>query len=294
MDAGVLEALRQAGRAAWVMLDDDLIQRVVPPIVGRVTYCAERAGHMLHAGLDSSPLTLTMSVRTTEDEGIAEVLRSAVGSREIVSVAADETATILDAERAAPDERLHAPAFTAGAAEPLEAVPTSLVPAVDLPILAQRIDRLDCGPLAAPPCLPFRHPASGCDARAHSICEVLAASGLVAGKVWVFDFPVAEDDAAPGGAYRWHWYVAPFVRAGGPAAPASVRVVDPALVDGFVSLESFRKRLGVPPTALRFSRAAYYRLDGDGRGAKPRPGEVANDLAVLRALARVRLAQGPA
>ena len=144
MDAGLLEALQQAGSPAYVALDGDVIQRVLPPSVGRVTCCVERPGHVVHIGLDSCPLALTLGVRTPEDERVAAVLRDAANTAEVVIIAADDSGAIVDADVAGPDDRRLAPSFAVDGAQPLEGLPVSPVPTAELPALAQRIDRLGC------------------------------------------------------------------------------------------------------------------------------------------------------
>ena len=286
--AALLEALRDAGEPAYLMMEGDTIRRVFAPIVGRVDRCTEGEGGRLQIGIDASPRALWLRLVDDYSAGLRPVLSRALDSREVLLVAANRRGEVVDAEPASPEDALLAPDFTAVGAEPLDRIPTATVAPADLDDLFALVAAHDCRRRPPSPCIPFDYPDTGCDARAHKMCEVLGDHGIVAGKVWVFDGPEARTVNVPGCVVQWFWHVAAFVRVAGETGTAAVRVLDPSVHTESVSLGRFRAGLGVRASAVRFSAMAIYQMGQDGRGVTALPGQSDKDLPKYRACAALR------
>ena len=187
-------------------------------------------------------------------------------------------------------------------ARPLERVPVSTLAARAVQRAFARAAALRCPrPFAPagrgetlhglPGCVPYDYLAWGCEVRAHLVCRHLAAGGIAAGKVWLFDRPVTAPRPLAARRLVWEWHVAAFVLETGRRGRDAVRIIDPSFHRRAVSLRALLRRFHASPRRIRFSAATCFQMGPDGRGSpdrvSPRFGAQSDVLlAELRADAR--------
>lgn len=153
---------------------------------------------------------------------------------------------------------------------PLERVPVSTLSAGAVQRAFAHVADLRCRHPLAPDCVPYDYLAWGCEVRAHFVCRHLAAAGIAAGKVWLFDRPVAVPRPRAARRLVWQWHVAAFVLEAGRRGRDAIRIIDPSFHRRAVSLRALLRRFHANPRHLRFSAAACFQMGPDGRGSPDR------------------------
>ena len=71
--------------------------------------------------------------------------------------------------------------------------------------------RICCPASGAAPCIPFLYPDDGCWGRAHEMCRLMIASGVIPEKVWIYGNLRVATQNNPLCEVRWGWHVAPIL-----------------------------------------------------------------------------------
>jgi hypothetical protein len=112
-------------------------------------------------------------------------------------------------------------------------------------------------------CIPFRFPDDGCFARAHRMCELFEAAGVVAGKIWIYgDALTATTSNHPQCRVTWTWHVATIVKSQETGNPV---VLDPSLFDDPTDVNTFVQTLHDPTAQIRITTMAPFIRAKDGR-----------------------------
>ena len=269
-----LELLRDLNWPAQVSVDaidadNRLIQEVRIPVVGRVMeirsvpegtairFDRSSARHLLKPDAEGHDALQELFARSLNESTLL-VVADDPRSHDIVSAAVAEDIVHRD----------NTPLRPRPEAEALDdAVLNQLTP-ITADEASQFMRRMDtvasCGlPGATADCIPFRYPDGGCFARAHRMCELLDADGIVAGKIWIYgnELSTATSDH-PSCHVSWTWHVATVVKS---ADTARALVLDPPLFDEPVEVEAFVQRLDDPTAAVAITTMAPFIRERDGR-----------------------------
>jgi hypothetical protein len=78
--------------------------------------------------------------------------------------------------------------------------------------LFDAMNGLTCDPVnVTSPCIPFMYPFDGCWARAHQMCRLMIAQGVMPQKVWNHGNLTVKSANSPSCTVPWGWHVAPIV-----------------------------------------------------------------------------------
>lgn len=285
-------------RPVYVTTSADRIESVRNPIVGRVTRFARGPSGRAAVDLDASAQTLYLPL--DGNDRIEQTLESAVGTTRVIWVVSNSLGMVIDADAAGPELEHLAPAFVATGAQSLNDIDVARVTAETLPLMFAAATATSCGVPPTGGCVPFNYPNRGCEARAHRMCQLLAAQGVTAGKIWIFDFPRATTSNFALCEIRWVWHVAAFVRSTDGDGLESVLVIDPSIDDTSVMrLSDYLQRVHCNTSSLRFSSARFYQVGADGRGSFERHdftrsgSQCEDDLEAYREEAAARNPQPP-
>jgi hypothetical protein len=104
-------------------------------------------------------------------------------------------------------------------------------------------------------CIPFLYPDQGCWARAHDMCRIMIANGVVPSpwKVWSYGTRVVATRNSPVCQVHWYWHVAPII---------GDTVIDPSLFTRPASFAEWIARMPVTPPSVpddfEFTDASVY------------------------------------
>jgi len=285
--------LSRMQRPVYLTVVDGAILDCRLAIVGRVTRFHERRDGPVDVTMDSSPQRLLLPAAFRKGR-VGVLLEEAWRSQGIVMVDADDCDGISTADPAPWRAWGLAPLFVhAPGAAPFNKIVLEPVSEKRLGESWRIVAGLACPPALAGGCVPFDYPNTGCNARAHEMCNVLAANGIQAAKAWLFDrdMKIATRNYECACDISWTFHVVPYVRVEGKGLKTA-RLLDPALFDGPVSFVKFVKALHSGSSQARFSRREFYFL-GDTGGALELPHQCDRDLECLREKARSRHPQPP-
>lgn len=109
--------------------------------------------------------------------------------------------------------------------------------------------------------IPFDYPPDCCYARARVMCDLMEQQGYASEKIWSegnltathadgsqVTFPDRNGDPQ---VVQWHYHVAPIVNVRQPDGSVERRVLDPSLADEPLTVDEWKARCGVAPSATR-------------------------------------------
>lgn len=225
--ARMLEALQRLGWPAHVELRSDrVIAAVRIPDIGTVLRISARAAGIHEVISDSSEARLLVDASTHAKE--LELLQSALATGALV-VIAEHNGWIVDVQ--------FLPTYVVAGIPDYEDVECGVgiigrTSVLDLPQIDQLVLDIvaqSCAlPNASDGCIPFLYARTGCWARAHRVCELLADAGVVAAKLWVFGDLRVDTPNVPACQMAWAWHTAAFLRIK-TTSGEDIRVIDPSM-----------------------------------------------------------------
>jgi len=280
-------------RPVYATVDNGQIVAVRRPVVGRVSSFEVHADGPIHFTVDSSPRRFVLPAE--HDARLATILERSSNSGGIVMVDIDLSGAVLHVDPAPWEAWDLAPMRLIVGAQKLSAIKLGRVKVSDVPGLFQFLAKEAC-PIGAPTtaCIPFNFPDTGCNARAHKMCTILAKQSVASAKAWLFDphMVIATRNAQGRCEIGWSYHVVPYVRVHG-TGPASVRVLEPALFPGPVTLHAFVTGLHSSSRHIKYSRQEVYEMSEDGSASLERTGQCDDDLDEYREEAAERNPQPP-
>ena len=130
-------------------------------------------------------------------------------------------------------------------------------------------------------CIPFLLPDNGCWARAERMCDLLGASQVEAGKLWVFGGLKTRTENRSDCRAEWIYHVAPVVRVD--TGEADLLVLDPSVFCRVQTTEAWLEALGDTRAVCQLTdRTVYFQTEPDD-GIEERPGKMSADLKELLA-----------
>lgn len=294
---GMLRALRLLARPAHAATSDDgLVEQVLVPLVTRVRDVRRLGDGTFHVRLERSNCRHIARVTNDDERARVALLKEAAGKNVQIAVTSDPDEHVIigveDPKQPpvpSPPERK----FTAK-----EAIDrASAINECKAQELFESIAREICVlPLPPPPeCgtgIPFQYPDDACWAVANKVFELIEATGIRAGKIWLFD----GDSDLQGlkvktrnrsGCFQvWDWHVAAFVKTGKTGVPRLL-VIDPIafLEQGPIDRDTWRKTLNKNKKGLiDFTAGEVYSqaFPQDPNYIITEDGETEGDLAVNR------------
>jgi hypothetical protein len=278
--------------------DDDVIRNVGLPKVGRIRRVVRDADGTVLAEIDSAAQWLKLP-GGPDHVRLLRILEAAQQTLGIIMVAlADEGDRLIHAVEAPVEAWYLAPKFFLKGGQTLEEIPVSAVSSDRIDDAFAIVQGGDCRVSASTSCIPFDYPDTGCEARAHEMCRLLADDGFVAGKVWIFDektptMRIATQTCETKCTIGWAHHVAVYLRLKTDDGPGDAFVLDPALFDKPIQLPDFLKALNMSPSRSLFSDAEAYAMYFDGLVAAEPRAEPETTLDQCRRLAAARNPQPP-
>lgn len=282
--AQVLEGLEKLGRPVYVEVDPDraVITRLLIPHVARVIGLREtEAG--VEIALDLSHGRHLLQRNSPDFAAIEAQARDALKSETPVILTEDDAHDILDIRpfRADPDAGPLLPDHKILPYRPSWILRLCwwiwywpIWPwwwfwgyrCITLARAQQAFDAMaatTCAPLTVPPpCIPFLYPDDGCWGRAHEMCRLMIAMGLLPRKVWISGWLQTPTRNNPNCIVYWGWHVAPTL---------CVRrwrwfwwfwpqkmVIDPSLFTTPVSVATWKSVQGDPSATLTYTPASDF------------------------------------
>ena len=282
--AGVLESARQSASPVYVEVDpatSELTVLLIPLVVG-----IERispAGDDLEVELVISQAKHYLRRSHPDFDALLALLEQARATKAMVAVTETEAHDIIDVRL------LGGQSVTAFEPSPealSEADPgVAVTPGQAQQMFALASQTVCCPGSAAAPCIPFNYPDDGCWARAHEMCRLMIAAGILPNKVWIFGSLRAASQNNPDCQVLWGWHVAPTLSVG-----AETYVIDPALFNGPVTQATWAGVQGDPnPTLIPSPASTYWRnRDASSAITDPTYARTNTDLTTYRNRLRVR------
>jgi hypothetical protein len=286
--------MQKFGRPVFLQIEDRWIVDVRVPQMGRVIMLEREPDPdgWVRFALDSSPQRFRVQAELMTRRARA-LLEASMKFGGVVMVDATGRGAVLHVAEAPFEAWPLAPLPGPEGAQSLGSIAMTRVSRSKVGPLFHQLANASCQLTAIDGCIPFDYPNTGCNARAHKMCELLQAQSVSCAKVWVFDPLMSADtknfqDACQIG---WLYHVAPYVRVSG-AGNASVRVLDPSLFTHAVTLAQFVAGLHTLVSKVQFSQAKFYQMGSTG-GSLPSPNQCDSDLEWLREEAAARIPQPP-
>jgi hypothetical protein len=236
--------------------DDGVIVDVRMAVSERVRKVldADRLG-IVRVFLGDSPLTYY--VRPGPSSGFVELLRDSIDQRLVID-ARDDGEIVRVSQQvhpSAPDEDQGERAQTCQ----VDLGRLTRVEEHRARDLFQEVSRRDCClPYLSASCVPNLFPDTGCWARAHVMCQMLADLDIEAGKAWIYSNIGnlrANSHNHPNCALTWNYHVAPVVRIGDGAE--DLLVLDPAAFCAAVPYAKWRNAFGRPDACVVTDRLIF-------------------------------------
>lgn len=248
------------------------------PLVTRVLAVQrDRSGHY-HVRLDESAARHTVSTSAPRYTDRVERLQESVKTRTPVLITEDpDTHEILGVNELPPGVELEPVPFGAmpSRAE-LRAMITALTKKQSDELVRRMRGRACSLPIPDSRSIPFLYPDNGCWVRAQRMCELMAETGIVAGKIWIYGDLQVRTANHQNGIVRWDWHVAPVVRLSG---SSQYRVIDPGLSDEkSLSRSEWVRAQGDPNAITDITPAGVFKQPEPGNRRAERPGETARSL----------------
>ena len=230
----ILDGLRQLRQPVYLEVDPatSLINRLRIPIVSRVAEIRP-FDEGVHVRLANSHAAHALRRASPDFEVFDRLLRGALREGSVVIVTDDDAHDIIDVRsfRPGPDGEL--PTLPPFPEPPIREWPWPLNwlralwywpcwpwrwwrGCVSFTRAQQVFDAMaatTCDPLTVPPpCIPFMYPDDGCWGRAHEMCRLMIAMGVMPRKVWINAVgPLLKADTRnnPQCFVQWFWHVAP-------------------------------------------------------------------------------------
>ena len=280
----ILEGLRQQRLLAYLELDPSTghIARLLIPHITRVIALSTGDDNTLQVGLAQSHARHVLRPDGPDYALLAGQLRDALASRAPLIVTEDDAHTIIDVRAFVPGPDRPAPPW-------LDEPPPT--PAGPLLFFWRGLKRLwcwrhwpwrcwrcisltraqavfntlsatTCNPLTVPPpCIPFLYPDDGCWGRAHEMCRLMIAMGLMPQKVWIRGNLHTLTRNNPNCYVDWGWHVAPTLCVRSRRFyKTEPMVMDPALFQEPVSKPTWQGVQGDPTSTLTDSAASVFYL----------------------------------
>ena len=122
--------------------------------------------------------------------------------------------------------------------------------------------RICCPASGAAPCIPFLYPDDGCWGRAHEMCRLMIASGVIPEKVWIYGNLRVATQNNPLCEVRWGWHVAPILSVNS-GSGSQIQVIDPSLFQSPVPQNTWVNIQGDPsPTVVHRTASVFHRSIG--------------------------------
>lgn len=285
-DLELLTLVQETGLPAYAEVDADTreVQRLDVPMVTRVLALVPLKRGGWHVMLDESAARHVIRPGVARyDEMVRTLVESCSAGRTVLVTDDPDDHDIVDV-REAP-----------GQFEPFAPALHFLVTGVDVTPRISVISRVraekafddarreSCDlPAAAAACIPFLFPDNGCWARAHRMCELMAADGIEAGKIWVYGDLRVRTPNHPSCRVRWNWHVAPVVRVRSSGVPR-LHVIDPAVVDDeVVTEEQWLDAMSASGAASVVTDRSIYKQPVPGKGREEFQGEMNDALRLFR------------
>ena len=268
--ARMLEALQRIGWPAHVELRSDrVIAAVRIPDIGKVLHVSARTAGIHEVISDCSETRFLIDASTHAEE--LELLQNAFTTGALV-VMVEHSGWIVDVQLLPRYIVANIPDY-----EDVECGEGIIgrTSVLDL----QKIDQLvldlaahGCAvPNASDGCIPFLYAQTGCWARAHRMCELLADAGLVAAKLWVFGDLRVDTPNVPACQMTWAWHTAAFLRVK-TTSGEDIRVIDPSMFpDRSASREEWIGAQNDSAAELLYSDRSVYKLTNICRGRAEAP-----------------------
>jgi hypothetical protein len=282
--AQVLEGLEKLGRPAYIEVDPDrgVVTELLIPHVAHIIGM-ERAEYGFEIALDLSHARHLLRSDYPDFERDQAAAREALHSEAPVIVTEDDGHNIIDIrpfDRAAADRLL----LPAGKILPRPPGPAwrllwwiwywpiwpwwwiwgyRCIGAARAQQVFDAMAATTCNPLTVPPpCIPFLYPDDGCWGRAHEMCRLMIAMGLLPRKVWISGSLATPTRNNPNCIVYWGWHVAPTL---------CVRrwrwfwwfwprkmVIDPSLFTTPVTVATWKGAQGDPNATLTYTAASDF------------------------------------
>lgn len=282
--AVVLDGLRQQGLTAYLEIDPASahITRLLIPYVTRVFSVRPIDPAGLDVELERSHARHLLRRQRPDFAELERALREAQHSGAVVAVTEDDGHDIIDVRPAAPGPDGPPPRLRRPKRLPLwrrwlgaslawlrcwPFWPWGWFGCLSAAHAQQVFDAMlatSCAPLTVPaPCIPFLYPDDGCWGRAHEMCRLMIAMGLMPRKVWIQGKLRAGTRNNPSCSVAWGWHVAPTLWVCGPHwFQRRAMVVDPSLFTTPVSQSAWKGAQGDANASLTDSAAAIFYLWG--------------------------------
>ena len=245
----MLEHTRQANLPAYVEVDPDtsVITRVLMPIRARVVSLEPAADGNVNVRLIESHAAHVL-LRTNPDfqEMLNKLEATRVNGTEALVTSTRDENEIIDVRIAAPGP---------GPVDTYVDPPPSIVSEAQAAQLFNDMAVTTCDPTnILAPCIPFVYPDDGCYARAHEMLRLMRLQGIEGEKIWIFGNLNPATVNHPNCNVGWWYHVAPTLQVN-TASGVEKRVIDPSLMTGPATSDSWRTRQNDPAATFEFTDA---------------------------------------
>jgi hypothetical protein len=285
-----LETLERTGWPAHIEVGaGQTIARVRIPDVGLVLRMLPLEAGRFEVVLDRGEGRFLIDSSTNKDD--VALLHGLVDRRVFVVIIRDEDGPIVDVQILPDYVGYDTPPYNDVPCGPEVLAATSILEDPQAVDRAFRVVKAADCQLPDPDvgCIPFLFAQSGCWARAHRMCELLAEQqpAIVAAKVWLFGGSRVETPNVRECRVEWSWHVAAFVRVRTKRG-AEVRVLDPSMFPSPVTLRTWRNAQNNPKASLFYGQREIYLqteiCKGRLEGMLPKGRETAVDLEIYRGM----------
>jgi hypothetical protein len=266
----ILKTLQEIDWPAYIALNEakDTIRDVRIPEIGRVRSLTRTPNH-IEVALDESDGVFTID--DTEDPQNFRFLEGHSGNpKRQIAIVAKCSGEIEDAQDVPADSEIETPPSRELKKKEIGTAAknsTSCLKSEDAvrrifnELLARSCDL----PSPAAGCIPFRSPYRGCEARAHTMCQILANRKVAvkAAKIWHFGRVNFKTPNSCKCSVDWNSHTAAFVRVSVKGTSPQIRVLDPSMFCTPVTEKQWRDAMGTKKAAF-YSMAHIYKLDENG------------------------------